>query len=769
MRVVIVSGIFPPDIGGPATHAADLRAELSERGHHVTVLTLGDDDAPDAPDGVVRYPRRWPWPARMLAVAAWLARHRRRYDVVYATGLEQAAVLGAKLSRRPVVVKIVGDLAWERGSRLGLTGEDFEAFQEAAGRSPRLRAMRLVRDVTVRNADAVVSPSAHLAGVVQQWARRSDGVATIPNGVRTGGPPPDRRSAHDGLRLVFVGRLVALKRVQVLIEAVAATPGAVLEVLGDGPERDRLEDRARELDVAGRVMFAGSLSHDEVMDRLAHADALVMASTHEGLPHAVIESLACGTPVVATSAGGTSEVVTDGVDGLLVEPPTPAAYAAAFGRLSHEPSLVESLRRHAAETGAGWRFERCADQVEALLARVASGTAQGMAPEGTAATGATARRKPKAVFVGKTRIGSPPGEDLQKKFAIHSGLLDMTLVSIGDRRVQRISGVLTLSLPPLQPAFLGGVLFYLLGPFMAVGLAAGRKRCAIVCQSPFEGFGVVLLLRLLPRRLRPRVQVELHGDWSTAPRMYGSRLRGVVAPVSDRVAEWTLRRADQVRVVSEVLEDMARRVGYQGPIDRYITFSDYSTFLDHPPVPPPEAPVAAFVGVLERYKAVDVLLDAWPEVVARVPDARLVMVGAGSMGDEVRRRVQESGLHASVALVEPVPRPRLREVLDGATCLVLPSRSEGLARIVMEAMARARPVVASTVGGIAEAVEDRVNGRLVPADDVLALADALVDVLSDLPAARRMGEEARRRAEGRAPLAEYEAGIARLAAWIDGG
>lgn len=762
MRVVIVTGIFPPDIGGPATHAADLRTELTERGHRVTVVTLCDDGAPAAPDGVVRYPRRWPWPARMLAVTTWLLRNRRHYEVVYATGLEQAAVLGAELARRPVVVKIVGDLAWERGSRLGLTDEGFERFQDGASRSPRLRAMRLVRDATIRRAGAVVTPSAHLGAVVQQWAGRGDGVVTIPNGVRTAGPAAaPERAPRDGLHLVFVGRLVALKRVEVLLEAVARTPQATLDVLGDGPERAGLEGRARRLGLSDRVTFPGPLAHDQVMDRLAGADALAMASTHEGLPHAVIEALACGTPVIATAAGGTGEVVTHGLDGLLVEPPTTDGYVATFTRLVEEQSLLPHLCRHAAQTGAGWRFDRCADQVEELLVNLVSSR--------PASSASRPRTKPRAVFVGKTRIGSPPGEDLEKKFAIHSELLDMVLVSIGPRRTQRISGVRALAVPALKPAFLGGLLFYAVGPVMAVGLAAGRKRCAIVCQSPFEAFGVVLLLRLLPRRLRPRVQVELHGDWSTAPRMYGSRLRSVVGPVSDRVAEWSLRRADHVRVVSEVLEVMARRAGYKGPIDRYITFSDYSTFLDHPPVAPPEEPTAAFVGVLERYKAVDVLLEAWPEVLARVPGARLVMVGAGSMGDEVRGRIRERGLAASITLMEPMARPRLRELLDRSNCLVLPSRSEGLARIVMEAMARARPVVASMVGGIAEVVEDGVNGRLVPADDVLALADALADVLSDLDGARAMGEEARRRAESRAPLAEYEGGIARLASWIDEG
>ena len=109
MRVVIVSGIFPPDIGGPATHSDDLRQELRERGHRVTVLTLWDGPCVSVRPGLIRFPRRWTWPVRQAAVASWLARHRDAYDTVYATGLHPAAVAGARLAGRPVVVKVVGD------------------------------------------------------------------------------------------------------------------------------------------------------------------------------------------------------------------------------------------------------------------------------------------------------------------------------------------------------------------------------------------------------------------------------------------------------------------------------------------------------------------------------------------------------------------------------------------------------------------------------------------------------------------------------------
>jgi glycosyltransferase involved in cell wall biosynthesis len=376
------------------------------------------------------------------------------------------------------------------------------------------------------------------------------------------------------------------------------------------------------------------------------------------------------------------------------------------------------------------------------------------------------RHEPSAVFVGKTRIPSPPGEDIDKELEIISQHLRPIVVNIGRPGLRRQGSAVQLLLPALRPAFLGGVFFYAVSPLVALGWAAGRHARAVVCKSPYEAVGVLALRGLLPRRARPAVEIQLHGDWTTAWTMYGSPARRLVGPWADRVAQWALRRADRVRVVSTVLEERVREAGYQGPVDRYLTFSNFGVFLDQPLLPVPSESKVAFVGVLEPYKAVDVLLDSWKAVASRVPDAQLTIVGAGPQEAELRNQARGLGLDGTVRFVGHLQRAEVRAVIDDSSCLVLPSRSEGLPRIVMEAMARGRAVVASTVGGMAEFIEDGRNGRLVPPEDPVALAEALIGVLSDPTSKRAMGDEARRRAVERSPMQEYEAGIARLASWI---
>jgi glycosyltransferase involved in cell wall biosynthesis len=373
VRLALVTWIFPPDIGGPASHAADVRQELIQRGHQVVVITLGDGNEIRQVDGVVRYPRAWPLAMRLAAVAVWLARHRQRYDLVYASGMHEAAVAGARLGGRPAVLRVVSDHVWERARRLGLTGKDFPAFQVRGDSSFRIGAMRWARDWALQHAQAVVTPSQHLAAAASRWVRGRAPLLVVPNGVR----PQEQRSAAfvgerpdaDLLRAVAVGHLVPQKRVGLIIEAAARVPTTLLRVIGEGPDRGRLEARARDLRVADRISFLGRLDRADVLRELGAADVLVMASEHEGLPHAAIEALASGTPVVALAVGGLPELVTDGANGILVDAGTPSALGEALARMASDPNLLEKLRGSARRDASRWSLERCVDRLEDVFLR----------------------------------------------------------------------------------------------------------------------------------------------------------------------------------------------------------------------------------------------------------------------------------------------------------------------------------------------------------------------------------------------------------------
>jgi len=239
------------------------------------------------------------------------------------------------------------------------------------------------------------------------------------------------------------------------------------------------------------------------------------------------------------------------------------------------------------------------------------------------------------------------------------------------------------------------------------------------------------------------VLVDVHGDWRTSTRLYGSPLRRTLSPVADRVALAALRRADGVRTVSPYTTGLAREVGVE-PVDVFTAFMDLEPFLG-PTQPLPERPQALFVGVLELYKNVDGLAEAWRLAGPAVPSARLRLVGSGTRPDVVERLVAD--LPEQTTWTNRLETAEVAVALDASTALVLPSRSEGMGRVVVEALCRGRPVVATRVGGIPDLVRDGENGLLVEPGDTAGLADALIRILSDRPLAERLAARARESAE----------------------
>lgn len=282
--------------------------------------------------------RRRPFVIRYPHLAAVAARLARRSDVVYATATYAAAAVAATTARRPLVAKLVSDPAYERARRYGLFDGPPESFDGAGGLA--VSSLKQLRTRALRAAQRIVVPSGYLAELAAGWGLEPDRIEVL---VNPAPPPVDvARNGRPG-GFVFVGRLTEQKALPVLLDAIERVDGAMLEIVGDGPERGKLERRVAEGSFGRRVHFAGSLPREQALERLAGARAAVLSSAWENLPHAAVEALAVGTPVVSTAVGGVPEVVRDGENGLLVPPNDPAALAAALASVLHDDELRERL------------------------------------------------------------------------------------------------------------------------------------------------------------------------------------------------------------------------------------------------------------------------------------------------------------------------------------------------------------------------------------------------------------------------------------------
>jgi glycosyltransferase involved in cell wall biosynthesis len=337
--------------------------------------------------------------------------------------------------------------------------------------------------------------------------------------------------------------------------------------------------------------------------------------------------------------------------------------------------------------------------------------------------------KPRVLFVSR-RIELPLAPSLARKWDAVGRELDYRVLAGGNGHDEQFR--LARPLPALD----GAAFFAALPLRIARELRAFRPH-AVLAQGAHET-AAALTGRTLAR-VDTAVIADVHGDWRAPTRLYGSRLRGTLNPVADRVALHGLRGADGIRTVTGYTTRLVRGLGLE-PADEFPAYMDFDSFLQTPPQPLPERPQALFVGVLERYKNADGLADAWRLAAPRVPGARLRLVGAGTLRPVVEQLLRD--LPDQTAWDERLTQPEISTALDESTALVLPSRSEGMGRVLVEAFCRARPVVASRVGGIRDLVEDGRNGLLVEPGDTDALANALVRVLSDRQLAERLAAAA---------------------------
>ena len=372
-RLLVATGIFHPESGGPATYLYELLPHLQARGWQVQVITYGDTAQPSAhyPYPVQRIPRRT-LPLRLTDYARATYAALGTADVVY------IHTLGLPLLPRghaPRILKIVGDQAWERAIRKGWIPptEDIDHFQTQRY-SPIVTLQQAVRAREARGMDAIIVPSQYLKRMVTGWGVDPARIHVIYNAL-----PPAESAApltqaaarvqlglDDRPLLLTAARLYPWKGVDSLIQALSDVPDVRLLVAGDGPESSRLRERAAALNLTGRVTFLGNVPREKLAVYMHAADYFALYSGYEGLSHALLESLRAGTPVIASDKGGNPEVVTHDVNGLLVPyvdiPALSAALVTAFA-----PGKRAQL---AAQTALGlerFNFQTMLDQTAAVL------------------------------------------------------------------------------------------------------------------------------------------------------------------------------------------------------------------------------------------------------------------------------------------------------------------------------------------------------------------------------------------------------------------
>jgi glycosyltransferase involved in cell wall biosynthesis len=313
-RVLLITSIFPPQVGGPAIFAYRYSNWLSENRIPNVVISYGDQVSPDF-KGVVRLIPIGKSRIRSFIAMVWeILKNFDCNTVVIANGCFVEISIAAAILRRPFIAKIPGDPVWERARNQGKTKLSIEDFQ-IANQSLRLKMLRRLFNFSFRRAAHVVAPSAQLANFLSLWGVVQNRIHVIYNSVdpRIFLPNEKSQKLYD---LVCVCRLVKWKGLEEVIET-AARLNLRLAIIGDGPLKGKLAKIALRSNC--EVTFLGNLGNSEVVSKLNESKIYVLNSQFEATSYSLIEAKMCALPIVARASSGTKLVITHGVDGLLCD------------------------------------------------------------------------------------------------------------------------------------------------------------------------------------------------------------------------------------------------------------------------------------------------------------------------------------------------------------------------------------------------------------------------------------------------------------------
>ena len=324
MKILITVGIFPPDIGGPASFVPKIAELYSNSGHDVTVVCLTDRKQTDNLNfKVVRILRNQNLLIRWIKTVSQIIRQGYNADLLFVNGLPMESYIANIFTRKKLIRKIVGDWAWERGMNKKIINESFDEFQNNK-HNLHLEIAKFSRGWTATKADLIITPSNHLKNVVKGWGVKENSIKVIYNGTKLKNKPdPIDDQPYDYFKFITVGRLAPWKNIDIIIEALSdykkANQNFIFYIVGSGPEEIKLKKLVNDLDLENFVTFTGQLNKDDLNHYLQKSDIYIQASSYEGLPHVILEAMSHNLSIISTPIGGTNEIIQDGKNGWIWE------------------------------------------------------------------------------------------------------------------------------------------------------------------------------------------------------------------------------------------------------------------------------------------------------------------------------------------------------------------------------------------------------------------------------------------------------------------
>jgi len=319
----VTVGIFPPDIGGPATFVPKIAKYFQdELNYEIDILTLSDSKNLKIKDdfSVKRINRNLPIIYRWLKTIFTIYKLGKNKDLIFVNGLGTEVTIANIFLKKKIIRKIVGDPAWERAYSKAKISESFDEFQiKNYGFSISLQ--KKVRSFSIKKSDIVITPSQHLKNFIQNLGFKNK-IEIINNGVFI---PEENTNifTNDQINITIVSRLVSHKNIEKIIRAISDlnNPLIYLNIIGDGPELNQLQKISLKSNNKDNIIFHGKLNRDDINHIFLKSDIYVQASNYEGLPHSLLEAMSYGIPVLCTPVGECKEILGNEDRGYILDLP----------------------------------------------------------------------------------------------------------------------------------------------------------------------------------------------------------------------------------------------------------------------------------------------------------------------------------------------------------------------------------------------------------------------------------------------------------------
>ncbi len=317
MKILITVGIYPPDIGGPASFVPKIAKLLKENECEVTVICLSNEKILDhEPYKIIRILRNQNLVIRWIKTVFNMIAYGRDAELIFVNGLPMEAYIANLFLRKKLIRKIVGDWAWERGRNKGITNDSFDEFQKNK-HNLHLEIAKFSRGWTATKSDLVITPSMHLKEVVKNWGVLENNLKVIYNGTKI--QPIIEKQENEVLHFLTVGRLAPWKNIDKIIHAMALLNNKgfnfIFNIVGSGPLDEKLKKLVTDLKLEKKIFFLGQKNTDELNKIYLKSDIYIQASGYEGLPHVILEAINFNLSIISTPIGGTNEILLNGKNG----------------------------------------------------------------------------------------------------------------------------------------------------------------------------------------------------------------------------------------------------------------------------------------------------------------------------------------------------------------------------------------------------------------------------------------------------------------------